>query len=198
MDRNLGQTIPPFCVLRGRPHRAADVAVNQQRRFWPYPARSAFPPIATGWQAAPKVSDVALADMGGPRLLQCKPIIGARVKPLAGRQRFSPNGAEGVSQRTAMAADAGHALDHQPKAKIFVFSSRKDMAFADRLEDAHDGGSRRFESKQTNVTPAAVDRPTFHTATLPAAARRRRQHLQRPRTRTSRTTRRSATPQERC
>jgi hypothetical protein len=35
-----------------------------------------------------------------------------------------------------MAADAAHAPDHQPKAKIFISYSRKDMAFADRLEVA--------------------------------------------------------------
>ena len=35
-----------------------------------------------------------------------------------------------------MAANAAHALDHQTKAKIFVSYSRKDMAFADRLEAA--------------------------------------------------------------
>src|ERR1700693_359432 len=35
-----------------------------------------------------------------------------------------------------MAADAAHAPDHQPKAKIFISYSRKDMAFADRLEAA--------------------------------------------------------------
>src|SRR5579863_6096341 len=33
-----------------------------------------------------------------------------------------------------MAADAAHAPDVQPKAKIFISYSRKDMAFADRLE----------------------------------------------------------------
>jgi hypothetical protein len=33
-----------------------------------------------------------------------------------------------------MTADAAHALDSQPKAKIFISYSRKDMAFADRLE----------------------------------------------------------------
>jgi TIR domain len=41
-----------------------------------------------------------------------------------------------VSQGTAMAADAAHGPDHQPKAKIFISYSRKDMAFADRLEAA--------------------------------------------------------------
>ncbi len=35
-----------------------------------------------------------------------------------------------------MAADAPHAPDDQPKAKIFISYSRKDMAFADRLEGA--------------------------------------------------------------
>ena len=35
-----------------------------------------------------------------------------------------------------MQADAAHALDQQPKAKIFISYSRKDMAFADRLEAA--------------------------------------------------------------
>jgi len=35
-----------------------------------------------------------------------------------------------------MAADAVPAPDHQPKAKIFISYSRKDMAFADRLEAA--------------------------------------------------------------
>ena len=35
-----------------------------------------------------------------------------------------------------MAADAAHAPDVQPKAKIFISYSRKDMAFADRLEAA--------------------------------------------------------------
>lgn len=35
-----------------------------------------------------------------------------------------------------MAEDAAHAPDHQPKAKIFISYSRKDMAFADRLEAA--------------------------------------------------------------
>src|ERR1700731_2770477 len=35
-----------------------------------------------------------------------------------------------------MAADSAHAPDHQPKAKIFISYSRKDMAFADRLEAA--------------------------------------------------------------
>ena len=35
-----------------------------------------------------------------------------------------------------MAADAAHAPDHHPKAKIFISYSRKDMAFADRLEAA--------------------------------------------------------------
>ena len=41
-----------------------------------------------------------------------------------------------MRQGTAMAADAAHAPDHQPKAKIFISYSRKDMAFADRLEAA--------------------------------------------------------------
>jgi len=35
-----------------------------------------------------------------------------------------------------MAADAAHAPDHQPEAKIFISYSRKDMAFADRLDAA--------------------------------------------------------------
>jgi hypothetical protein len=35
-----------------------------------------------------------------------------------------------------MATDAAHAPDHQPKAKIFISYSRKDMAFAGRLEAA--------------------------------------------------------------
>ena len=35
-----------------------------------------------------------------------------------------------------MAADAAHAPDQPPKAKIFISYSRKDMAFADRLESA--------------------------------------------------------------
>jgi tetratricopeptide (TPR) repeat protein len=35
-----------------------------------------------------------------------------------------------------VAADAAHAPDHQSKAKIFISYSRKDMAFADRLETA--------------------------------------------------------------
>ena len=35
-----------------------------------------------------------------------------------------------------MAADAAHAPDHQPKAKIFISYLRKDMPFADRLEAA--------------------------------------------------------------
>ena len=35
-----------------------------------------------------------------------------------------------------MAADAAHAPDKQPKAKIFISYSRKDMPFADRLEAA--------------------------------------------------------------
>ncbi len=35
-----------------------------------------------------------------------------------------------------MPADAAHAPDRQPKAKIFISYSRKDMAFADRLEAA--------------------------------------------------------------
>ena len=35
-----------------------------------------------------------------------------------------------------MVADAAHAPDDQPKAKIFISYSRKDMAFADRLEAA--------------------------------------------------------------
>ncbi len=35
-----------------------------------------------------------------------------------------------------MAANAAHAPDHQPKAKIFISYSRKDMPFADRLEAA--------------------------------------------------------------
>ena len=42
-----------------------------------------------------------------------------------------------------MAADAAHAPDHQPKAKIFISYSRKDMVFADRLEAALK--ARRFE-----------------------------------------------------
>ena len=33
-----------------------------------------------------------------------------------------------------MAGDVAHAHDHQPKAKLFISYSRKDMAFADRLE----------------------------------------------------------------
>ena len=33
-----------------------------------------------------------------------------------------------------MAADAAHAPDNQPKAKIFISYSRKDMGFADRLQ----------------------------------------------------------------
>lgn len=39
-------------------------------------------------------------------------------------------------QGIAMAGDATDAPDHQPKAKIFISYSRKDMAFADRLEAA--------------------------------------------------------------
>ncbi len=35
-----------------------------------------------------------------------------------------------------MTADATPAADVQPKAKIFISYSRKDMAFADRLEQA--------------------------------------------------------------
>src|SRR6202034_3319785 len=35
-----------------------------------------------------------------------------------------------------MAADSAHAPDHQPKAKIFISYSRKDMAFAYRLDAA--------------------------------------------------------------
>jgi hypothetical protein len=35
-----------------------------------------------------------------------------------------------------MASDAAHAPDNQPKAKIFISYSRKDMAFADRLDAA--------------------------------------------------------------
>ena len=35
-----------------------------------------------------------------------------------------------------MAADAAHAPDNQPKAKIFISYSRKDMAFANWLEAA--------------------------------------------------------------
>ena len=35
-----------------------------------------------------------------------------------------------------MDAEAAHAPDNQPKAKIFISYSRKDMAFADRLEAA--------------------------------------------------------------
>jgi formylglycine-generating enzyme required for sulfatase activity len=42
-----------------------------------------------------------------------------------------------------MAADAAHAPDHRPKAKVFISYSRKDMAFADRLEVALD--ARGFE-----------------------------------------------------
>jgi hypothetical protein len=37
-----------------------------------------------------------------------------------------------------MAADAAHAPDHQPEAKIFISYSRKDIAFADRLDAALD------------------------------------------------------------
>ena len=35
-----------------------------------------------------------------------------------------------------MAADVTHAPNHQPKAKIFISYSRKDLAFADRLDAA--------------------------------------------------------------
>ena len=35
-----------------------------------------------------------------------------------------------------MIADAAHARDAEPKARIFISYSRKDMAFADRLEAA--------------------------------------------------------------
>ena len=35
-----------------------------------------------------------------------------------------------------MAVDSAQAPNHQPKAKIFISYSRKDMAFADRLEAA--------------------------------------------------------------
>jgi hypothetical protein len=35
-----------------------------------------------------------------------------------------------------MAADAAHAPDHQPEAKIFIFLFAQGMAFADRLDAA--------------------------------------------------------------
>src|SRR6516164_4774785 len=38
--------------------------------------------------------------------------------------------------KSAMAADSEHAQDSEPKARIFISYSRKDMAFADRLEAA--------------------------------------------------------------
>jgi formylglycine-generating enzyme required for sulfatase activity len=48
-----------------------------------------------------------------------------------------------VNEGAAIAADAAHRPDHQPKAKIFISYSRKDMAFADRLEGALE--ARGFE-----------------------------------------------------
>src|SRR5580704_4906432 len=53
-----------------------------------------------------------------------------------------------------MAADAAHAPDYQPKAKIFISYSRKDMAFADRLEAALN--ARGFEPLIDRQDPIAL------------------------------------------
>lgn len=53
-----------------------------------------------------------------------------------------------------MAADATHAPDNQPKAKIFISYSRKDMAFADRLEGALK--ARGFEPLIDRQDPIAL------------------------------------------
>ena len=55
-----------------------------------------------------------------------------------------------------MVADGGHADDAGPKARIFISYSRKDMAFADRLEAALK--ARGFETliDRTRFTPSRI------------------------------------------
>jgi formylglycine-generating enzyme required for sulfatase activity len=53
-----------------------------------------------------------------------------------------------------MAADAAHAPNHQPKAKIFISYSRKDVAFADRLDAALK--ARGFEPLIDRQDPIAL------------------------------------------
>ncbi len=59
----------------------------------------------------------------------------ARIERLPGGVGFDLMGAE-TCEPGGCKRDAAHALDQQPKAKIFISYSRKDMAFADRLEAA--------------------------------------------------------------